>query len=256
MLIFFLFLYGVVIGSFLNVLIYRLPLNILLLSPKRSFCPSCNHQISILENIPIVSYIFLKGRCKNCKEAISVVYPIVEFLSGLGIVGLYMKFGLNGEFFLLSFIFFTLIVLSFIDFRYKAVPDYILVVLFLFSILYIVLFQPSYFINMLLFVGGFSLLNFLLTFYIQNIKSKILKDDSLKDQIALGEGDIPVVAAIGAILSIKLALLAIFLSAIFAMIPSIFNIVVKKDIQTPFIPFLSLGLYVSLIFGDMIYEII
>ncbi|MBD3830735.1 MAG: prepilin peptidase, partial [Arcobacter sp.] len=78
-------------------------------------------------------------------------------------------------------------------------------------------------------------------FYIQNIKSKLLKDESLKTQVALGEGDIPIIAMIGVVLGSTGGILAIFLGAFFAIIPSIYSNLVKKDIQTPFIPYLVLG---------------
>jgi leader peptidase (prepilin peptidase)/N-methyltransferase len=98
--------------------------------------------------------------------------------------------------------------------------------------------------TLLIFAGGIVILELFVTFYIQNIKSKILKDDSLKIQRAIGEGDIPIIAIIGGILGIQLGIVAIFLSSIFAIIPSLINTFIKKEIETPFIPFLSLGLFV------------
>ena len=95
--------------------------------------------------------------------------------------------------------------------------------------------------NAFLFSGAVVLLNFIVTFYIQNIKSKLLKDESLKTQVALGEGDIPIIAMIGVVLGSTGGILAIFLGAFFAIIPSIYSNLVKKDIQTPFIPYLVLG---------------
>ncbi len=103
--------------------------------------------------------------------------------------------------------------------------------------------------NAFLVSGAFVLLNFVVTFYIQNIKSKLLKDESLKEQEALGEGDIPILASLGIILGIKGALIAIFLSALFAIIPSIYFNITKKDIQTPFIPYLVLGFTVEYFFN-------
>jgi leader peptidase (prepilin peptidase)/N-methyltransferase len=101
----------------------------------------------------------------------------------------------------------------------------------------------------MLFAGGFALLNFIVTFYIQNIKSKFTNNQDLQTQEALGQGDIPVVASIAAILGIKSAFIAIFLAALFAIIPSMYNTIIKKDIQTPFIPFLALGCIVEYIFN-------
>lgn len=237
------FIFGATIGSFLNMLIYRLPLKLSLINPKRSICPNCNNTIKWYENIPIISYILLKGRCSNCKNRISIFYPIVEILTSIITFLIYLKYGISYDYFIFILLFYILIVLSFIDFRYKAVPDYLLILS-----LIVAFFTPNFHFNTaLMFAGGFVILELFLTYYIQNIKSKITKNESLKEQRAMGEGDIPIIAIIGGVLDIKLALIAIFLSAIFAMLPAIFNIYIKKDIETPFIPYLTLALFVVLI---------
>ncbi|MBT7521192.1 MAG: prepilin peptidase, partial [Nitrospina sp.] len=86
-----------------------------------------------------------------------------------------------------------------------------------------------------------------ITFYIQNIKAKITKNKALESQAALGEGDIPIVAVIGGILGIHLGISAIFLAALLALLPALYNLISKKEIETAFIPFLSLGLFITLI---------
>jgi len=241
------FIFGAVFGSFLNVLILRLPENKSVVSP-RSSCPYCNHIISWYHNIPIFSYLFLRGKCAYCGEKISIQYFVVELLSAFITLALFVKFGLGLEFLYALILFYTLIVLSFIDFKYKAVPDYLLLIALVLSF-----FVTSYnlieaFKNAFIVSGAFVLLNFVLTFYIQNIKAKILKDESLKTQEAMGEGDIPILAILGVILGLKGALIAIFLSSIFAIIPSIYFNIKKKDIQTPFIPYLVLGFLVEYFF--------
>lgn len=242
------FIFGCIFGSFLNLLIIRLPQNLSCVTP-RSYCPSCKKQIAWYHNIPLFSYLFLKGKCAYCSEKISPQYFIVELISGVLTLFLFLKVSLSLELLYALIFFYTLITLSFIDFKYKAVPDYLLLIAFIFSF-----FVSSYnliemFKNAFLFSGGFVILNFLLTFYIQNIKARIKKDESLKEQEALGEGDIPIIAAIGVILGVKGALVAIFLSAFFAIIPAIYFSLVKKDIQTPYIPYLSLGLIVEYFFN-------
>ncbi len=242
------FVFGIIIGSFLNMLIYRLPLGISLINPKRSQCPKCDYTIKWYENIPILSYFILKGKCSNCKEKISFLYPLVEFMTGIITVLIYSQYGVvdYGIFTILG-LFYILIVLSFIDFKYKAVPDYLLILLL------IVAFLSNDFdiVTAFIFAGAFVTLELFVTFYIQNIKARILKDDSLKDQKSMGEGDIPIVAVIGGLLGIKLGLVAIFLSAIFAIVPSLINLYFKKDIETPFIPYLVLSLFV--VFINKIY---
>lgn len=242
------FIFGCLFGSFLNVLIYRLPLQKSFVTP-RSRCTSCDTLIPWYLNIPIFSYIFLKGKCNFCGEKISIQYPIVEFLTGLISLALYLKLGISDDLIFSLVFFYTLIVLSFIDFKYKAVPDYLLLIALIFSFVITQkdLFQA--FKDAFIISGAFILLNFVITFYIQNIKSRILKNESLKQQEALGEGDIPILASIGAILGFPGTLIAIFLSSLFAIIPSIYFQIKKKDIQIPFIPYLSLGLVVEYFFN-------
>lgn len=242
------FIFGAVFGSFLNVLIVRLPKGESIISP-RSKCVSCNHTISWYHNIPIVSYFILKGKCAYCGTKISPVYYIVELITGLITLALFVKFGLSLEFLFACLLFYTLITLSFIDFEYKAVPDYLLLIAFTLAF-----FATSFnildaFKYAFLFAGAFVLLNFVITFYIQNIKSRILKDKSLEEQEALGEGDIPIVALMGIILGVEAGIVAIFLSAVFAIIPSVYSTISKKDIETPFIPYLSLGFTVEYFFN-------
>jgi leader peptidase (prepilin peptidase)/N-methyltransferase len=250
---FFIFLYGIVIGSFLNVLIFRLPhKTFTLLTPKRSICPKCNYQLKWYENIPLFSFLFLKARCTNCKTSIPISYFLVEIISGILAVMLYLKFNISGEFFILLLLFFTLIVLSFIDFVYKAVPDYLL-----FIVLVIMIFTPNFnLINALIFSGGFVLLDFIITFYIQNIKARITKNKELENQKALGEGDIPIVAMIGGVLGLKLGVVAIFLAALFAIFPSIYSSIFKKEIETPFIPYLVLGFSLCFFYSQEIIKLL
>ena len=248
---FFVIIFGLIIGSFLNVLIYRLPLGISIINPKRSFCTSCKTKIKWYENIPVFSYIFLKAKCQNCSIKIPIVYPIVEIITATLTLLLFLKYGFNYNFYLLLFLVYTLIVLSFIDFEYKAVPDYLLLIAIVTSFF---TFDFS-FKNAMLFAGGFVLLDFFITYYIQNIKAKITKNDDLLDQTALGEGDIPIVAIIGGMLGVKLGLVAIFLASLFAILPAIYNIIKKDEIETPFIPFLVMGLLSSILFSEYILDI-
>lgn len=240
------FIIGACIGSFLNVVIYRTPRELSIITP-RSSCITCKNIIPWYNNIPIFSYFLLKGKCSNCKTPYSIRYPIVEFITAVIFTIIFFKFGKNLLSIYYCIYFSLLIVLSFIDFEFKAVPSSILVLTFLSSFL-----LSSDIISSLkdgaIVAGSIYLLNFLLTYYIQNIKSKILKDESLKNQVALGEGDIPIFATFGIILSLQGAFSAVFLAAIFAIIPSIINKLIKKDIQTPFIPYLSLGIFVEIIF--------
>ena len=235
------FLVGLVFGSFLNVLIHRLPLAISLVKPVGSICPHCNHGIKWYENIPIFSYLLLKGRCSDCSKSISIIYPIVEIITAAVTLLLYMNIWLGWELILTIALFYTLIVLSFIDLKYKEVPDYLLIIAVALAML------VGDLIYVLLFTGGFFILELTLTFYIQNIKSRLTKNKELETQRALGEGDMPIAGVIGGLLGLHLGVSAIFLAAILALVPAIYNLFSKKEIETAFIPFLSLGLFITLI---------
>jgi leader peptidase (prepilin peptidase)/N-methyltransferase len=173
----------------------------------------------------------------------------VELLSGIVTLALFLKLGLTQEFIFMCLLSYVLITLSFIDLKYKAVPDYLLLIVFILSLIASNFPIIESFKNAFLFSGAFVLLNFVITFYIQNIKSKILKDESLKTQEALGVGDIPIIALIGIILGLSGGLVAIFLAAFFAIIPAIYSNFVKEDIQTPFIPYLVLGFFAEYFFN-------
>ena len=243
------FLIGLVFGSFLNVLIYRLPLGISLLKPIGSACTHCNYKIKWYENIPVFSYLFLKGRCSSCSDSISKSYPIVELITAAVTLMLYSNFWIGWDMIITISLFYVLIVLSFIDLKYRAVPDYLLIIVVVLAIL------VGDIINILLFTGGFVLLELTITFYIQNIKAKITQNKELENQRALGEGDMPIVGVIGGLLGVQLGITAIFLAAVLALLPAIYNLYSKKEIETAFIPFLSLGLLVTLFSGINLFTL-
>ena len=242
-------LIGLVFGSFLNVLIHRLPLSISLVKPVGSACPHCNKGIKWYENIPVFSYLALKGRCSNCSESISIIYPIVEIITALVTLTIYLNFLLNWELIAIIALFYTLIVLSFIDLKYRAVPDYLLIIAVILAIV------VGDIISVLIFTGGLLLLELIITFYIQNIKAKITGNKELETQRALGEGDMPIAGVIGGLLGIQLGVSAIFLAALLALLPAIYNLFSKKEIETAFIPFLSLGLFITLFSGFNLFSL-
>lgn len=243
------FIIGLIFGSFLNVLIYRLPLGVSLFNPVGSECPHCQHKIKWFENIPVISYLVLKGKCSNCSARIAIVYPIVELITGVVTVLLYNHQWFDFDLILTIVLFYTLIVLSFIDFKYKAVPDYLLIIVVVLTLI------VGDWKNTLILMGGFVVLELILTFYIQTIKAKITNNKALENQRALGEGDLPIVGAIGGLLGVHLGISAIFLAAILALIPAIYGLVKKQEIETPFIPFLSLGLLITLITGFNLFAL-
>ncbi len=118
----FFFLLGSAIGSFLNVCIYRIPRDKSIVKPP-SACPGCGRPIRPFDNIPILSYIFLKGKCRNCGTKISIRYPLVELLTGIFFLLLYLKYGLTFELIVFMILLALLIVISFIDLDFQIIPD-------------------------------------------------------------------------------------------------------------------------------------
>ncbi|MFK5880916.1 MAG: prepilin peptidase [Sulfurospirillum sp.] len=217
---------GLAIGSFLNVVILRVPKGESVSFPG-SHCPKCKKKLKFYHNIPLLSWIFLRGKCAYCKEKISFQYPLVEFLVSLIFVLSYIKSEDIIQGGILGILFALLLALSIIDLRYKAVPDSLS-----FPALFISFFARDFlnsFQDALIFAGGFTLLRM--------IVSWIIKKE------AMGEADIIIAAIIGATLGINLGLSAIYISALIALLA--FLIVGKKDFHLPFIPFLTLGLFIT-----------
>jgi leader peptidase (prepilin peptidase)/N-methyltransferase len=233
-----LIVFGLLFGSFLNVLILRIPKEESVVFPS-SHCTSCNKDLKWWHNIPVISWILLGGKCAYCKDKISIQYPIIELATAVLFAVVYLKVGDITFSFILGLVFALLLGLSIIDFRYKAVPDSLNL-----SALTLAIFSSPFilinFTNALLYAGGFALLRFYVSF--------IVKKE------ALGEADIMIAATIGAVVGLKLGLFTIFFSAIIAL--PVFLITQKKDMEIPFIPFLALALFIVFMFDDFFNEFI
>ena len=140
----FVFLITTAIGSFLNVLIYRLPLKISLVKPS-SHCPNCKCKIKWYDNIPIISYIILRGKCRNCKEKISIRYLIVELLTGVISTLIFLRFGISLMSLFGILLFLLLIPLSFIDVEHLIIPDSIIIGLLVLGVVGIFFNNINYF---------------------------------------------------------------------------------------------------------------
>lgn len=229
------FSFGIAIGSFLNVVIYRIPLEQNIAFPA-SHCPECKTPLKWWHNIPIFSWLFLKGKCAFCQTKISARYPLIEIITGLLFVVLYYKIGLTWylPFVFLSFA--SLLALSMIDFDYMAVPDSVNFAALVFAVI-----NPS-FLNSIL-NGAIAAIGL---FAVSWISSKIAKKDTM------GEADIIVAGTMGALLGFPLFFIAIFLSALLAMIPSM----IYRDKGVPFVPFLALAALIVYVFDSTAYKII
>jgi leader peptidase (prepilin peptidase)/N-methyltransferase len=233
---------GLCIGSFLNVVIIRIPKEENIAFPA-SHCVTCNKPLKWYHNIPLFSWLALRGKCAYCHSKISFQYPLIELLS----MGIFIICALKYESYLqiiLSAILFSLLLaLSAIDFKYKAVPD-VLSIPALFVSLFINDFLPSLQAALIL-TGAFALLRILISWFIK--------------KEAMGEADIIIAGVIGGVLGIKLGLSAIYIAALISL--PVFLVVSKKGYELPFIPFLSLGLFFTWAFEtqvlsllEMIYE--
>ncbi|MFH1189174.1 MAG: prepilin peptidase, partial [Candidatus Omnitrophota bacterium] len=116
------FVVGAVIGSFLNVCIHRMPKNKSIVFPS-SHCPKCNKSLYWYDNIPVLSYVMLLGRCRFCRERISLRYPLVEMLTALVLTALFIVFGMTPKFFAYSIMTCALIAAAFVDLEIQEIPD-------------------------------------------------------------------------------------------------------------------------------------
>lgn len=231
-------LFGLLFGSFLNVLILRIPKEESVVFPA-SHCPKCNNNLKWWHNIPLFSWLFLRGKCAFCDAKISIQYPLIELTSMLLFALAYLKTESVTHAVVVGLVFALLLGLSVIDFRYKAVPDSLNL-----GALTLAIFSSSLiltnFVNALLFAGGFALLRFYVSYAIK--------------KEALGEADIMIASTIGAMVGVKLGAVTIFLSAIIAL--PVFIYIKEKDYEVPFIPFLALALFIVYMFSDSFHNLL
>ena len=224
------FIIGISLGSFYNVVGYRLAREKSIIKPP-SHCPMCNHRLKSRELIPVVSYIMQKGKCKNCKEKISPFYPFFEALTGILFVVSYLIFGTSLEF-LISLIFVsTLIVVIISDYQTMIIPDEVLIVGgILLLITYLIKDPVNVWIPI---VSGIAC--FLIMWLI-----KIMGDIMFKKE-SLGGGDIKLMFIIGMALGIPMGLFSIFVGSFIALPFALFILFTKKENLIPYGPFLSMG---------------
>lgn len=235
------FVYGVIIGSFLNVCIYRIPQRTSLLF-GRSYCPHCDSMIRAYDNVPVLSYLLLRGRCRVCGGPISPRYPMVEVLAGAVEVGLYRVYGIGPDFLAYTVLATLLIVVAFIDLDHRIVPNRltlpgIVVGLVFAPFLDTVSFRESV---IGLFAGGGALLALAL------IGHLVFKRESM------GGGDIKLAAMIGAFVGWKLVLISLFFASVAGSIGGVIWIATSSEGERtiPFAPFIALGTLCALLWGE------
>ncbi len=245
MLIVLMYTLGIIVGSFLNVCIYRIPKKESIAYPP-SHCNNCNKPLKCYDLIPIFSYLSLKGKCRYCGGRIAPRYPFVELLNGLLYLLLFHYFGLSLEFIFYSIVISVIIVISFIDYDEQIIPDglvlFILIITVFYKLLEVLIFKlpiASLWGNILGFLTGGIL--FLLI--------------AIVSKGAMGGGDIKLISVLGLILGLKTTLLHIFLSFLIGAVFSLYLIISgkkgRKD-AIPFGPFINMAFIIAILYGNSI----
>ncbi len=256
-------LFGLVVGSFLNVCIVRLPRGRSIAKPP-SHCPRCKEPIRFYDNIPILSFLLLRGKCRSCGEPISWRYPLVELMNGLLYVGILREFGWGGESLLIMAFCSALIVITFIDYDHQIIPDIItlpgilvgltLAPFFMYPLADVLPFN----LESLLPHSGHYLPAFINSFIGMLIGGAPLFAigwlwEKLRHVEAMGGGDVKLMGMVGSFLGWKGALLTIMLGALSGSVVGILLIVLKRHKMgkiIPFGPFLAAGAVASAFYGS------
>ncbi len=252
-------IFGLHVGSFLNVCIYRLPRSESIVTPP-SHCPKCNKKIEWFDNIPLISYILLGGKCRNCKTTISPRYFLVELLTGLLFVFLMMKFGLSFNFFIFAVFTCILIIVTFIDFDHFLIPDVLVLpgivlglavsvknslLVDLSPLFFHVSYPLSAFLNSL--TG--AVLGFVSLLFIAVLGEMLFKKE------AMGCGDLKLLAMLGAFLGWRNVFFTIFASSLVGSVIGIVLILLKRKGRweyIPYGPYLALAGIISIFWGDIL----
>lgn len=236
-----LFILGLVIGSFLNVCIYRLPREESIVF-RSSHCPGCNKKLGVMELIPLLSYFLLKGKCRSCGEKISFRYPLVEFLTGLLFVVTYLSTGMDILLVKNLFLFSLLLVIIFIDLDYQIIPNTLVLIFFLWSLLWQI-FYPEI-------PWGDAFLG-------AALGGGLLLALAIISKGGMGGGDIKLMFAAGFYLGGAMTAVALFVGffsgALVGIVLMVLKLKTRKD-YIPFGPFLSGGIMVAYLWGPLLVE--
>ena len=254
----FIFIIGAMVGSFANVCIFRLPMGKSIVRPG-SHCFRCGRQIKWFDNIPVLSFMFLRGRCRRCGLKFSARYPFVEFLTGLFFLMLYFRFGIGPEFLIFSVFAVSMVIMSFIDIDHRIIPDEIDLPGIALGVILSAVYPPlhsrpqpwdSVFSSPVIISLASSLSGIIVGGGMLMALAVFGKMAFKKE--AMGGGDIKLIAMIGAFMGWQFALLTIFLSAV---IGSIIGFIMKLKTSSSYIPYgpyLALGALISVFFGEEI----
>lgn len=253
-LLFVVFLFGLAVGSFLNILIYRLPHDLSIVG--RSFCPHCRKKIAWYDNIPLTSFVLLCGKCRQCRSPISIQYPAVELVTGVLFVLVFLLLGIKNKLSLTSyqelrimdfvtlgyylFVISALIVIFFADFRYGIIPDKIVYPSILVSAVYLFLIHNSLFI--IHFLSAFGSFAFLLLLFL------------VTRGRGMGFGDVKLVFLLGLFLGFPKIVIVLYVAFLTGAAVSLILVLWgKKKLSggtVPFGPFLVFGTLLAFFAGE------
>jgi leader peptidase (prepilin peptidase)/N-methyltransferase len=237
-------LLGLALGSFLNVCIYRIPLKKSIINPPSS-CPHCGQRVKFYDNIPLVSYLFLLGRCRHCRHPISWQYPVVEALTGALSISLFIRYGFSYQY--VVFLLFTaaLVTISLIDLHHQIIPDVLSLPGIVVGLAVSPLFSHlSWFDSVIGMIAGGGSLYLVAVIY-----------HRLTGKEGMGGGDVKLLAMIGAWMGWQsLPLIVLISSLIGAIIGATFLLLAGQGLRVriPFGPFLSLGALLYFFFGPQL----
>lgn len=235
----FMLIMGTIFGSFYNVVGYRIPNGLSIVKPG-SFCPKCNHSLKWYELIPVFSYLFQQGKCRNCKERISIIYPMVEITTGILFAVSYYVFGFSYELILALIVSSFLVIVIVSDINYLIIPDE---VTFFFCLLLFLIrliidgFEAS------IFTLGYGLILFGIMYLIMILGNWFFKKESM------GGGDVKLMFFVGMATGPILGIFSIFLSSVIALPLSLMVYLKDRDNVIPFGPFILIATFIIILFG-------
>ena len=234
------FCFGLAVGSFANVCIHRLPRKESVVVPG-SHCPACSAAVRPLDNIPVISYIVLGGKCRDCATRISPIYSVIETVTAVLLLAGFFKFGLSFDFMVYAAVAPALVIITAIDIEHQIIPDVITL--------------PG--IALGLAVGTYTIgyTDSLLGFFVGGGLFYLL---AVLSNGGMGGGDIKYISAAGAFLGWQKVLLVIFIGALLGSVVGVFQIAVQKKSRKsliPFGPFLAAGTLITLFYGNSLIRL-
>ena len=247
------FFIGICLGSFANVCIYRLPKNKQIIT-GRSFCPKCKKTIKWLDNIPLISFLLLNGKCRKCRKPISLKYFIIELITGIGFLLIYLNFNNYLTIIFLSVLFLLYLIIFFIDLKHFIIPDGLNFGIMALAIFknFLPNFNTSFIhdINQSIIGGIVGYLSIWIIIYLYRVIKKIE---------GMGLGDAKLMTGIGLLFGWQSIPFVLFISAVLGLVFATPSLITKKKnlrSKIPFGPFIITACLIYFLYGDFLYGLI